>query len=95
MLPFLQQAVTARKLLVYSGGGSGPRATRPRSPTRPQDPGWRPHHGLRWDAYAGEALVETVKAGDKTPDQLRHRPGHGASDGHGFEPPISSTEIHV
>jgi len=49
MLPFLQQAVTARKLLVYSGGGSEfPRNAGRDHQLDRQDPGWRPHHGLRW-----------------------------------------------
>ena len=66
MLPFLQQAVTARKLLVYSGGGSEfPRnaAEITNSTGKTLDGG--PITVYDGDAYAGEALVETVKAGDK------------------------------
>jgi chaperonin cofactor prefoldin len=66
MLPFLQQTVTARKLLVYSGGGSEfPRnaAEITNSTGKTLDGG--PITVYDGDAYAGEALVETVKAGDK------------------------------
>jgi chaperonin cofactor prefoldin len=66
MLPFLQQKVTARKLLVYSGGGSEfPRnaAEIANSTGKTLDGG--PITVYDGNAYAGEALVETVKAGDK------------------------------
>lgn len=66
MLPFLQQKVTARKLLVYSGGASEfPRnaAEITNSTGKTLDGG--PITVYDGNAYAGEALVETVKAGDK------------------------------
>ncbi|MGC9971653.1 MAG: DUF4139 domain-containing protein [Bryobacteraceae bacterium] len=66
MLPFLQQKVTARKLLVYSGGGSEfPRnaAEITNSTGKTLDGG--PITVYDGNAYAGEALVETVKASDK------------------------------
>jgi chaperonin cofactor prefoldin len=66
MLPFLQQTVTARKLLVYSRGGSEfPRnaAEITNSTGKTLDGG--PITVYDGNAYAGEALVETVKAGDK------------------------------
>jgi chaperonin cofactor prefoldin len=66
MLPFLQQTVTARKLLIYSGGGSEfPRnaAEITNSTGKTLDGG--PITVYDGNAYAGEALVETVKAGDK------------------------------
>jgi hypothetical protein len=66
MLPFLQQKVAARKLLIYSDGASvhpldaveitnSSGKTLDGGPITVYDAG----------AYAGEALVETVKAGDK------------------------------
>jgi chaperonin cofactor prefoldin len=66
MLPFLQQQVTARKLLIYSGGdGQNPRnaAEITNSSGKTLDGG--PITVYEGNAYAGEALVETVKAGDK------------------------------
>ncbi|MGO9094889.1 MAG: DUF4139 domain-containing protein [Bryobacteraceae bacterium] len=67
MLPFLQQTVTARKLLIYSGGGGSefPRnaAEITNSTGKTLDGG--PITVYDGNAYAGEALVETVKAGDK------------------------------
>lgn len=65
MLPFLQQQVTARKLLIYSGGGQNPRnaAQITNSTGKTLDGG--PVTVYDGSAYAGEALVETVKAGDK------------------------------
>jgi hypothetical protein len=66
MLPFIQQTVAARKLLIFSGGGSGnPRnaAEITNSTGKTLDGG--PITVYDGNAYAGEALVETVKAGDK------------------------------
>jgi len=66
MLPFLQQKVTARKLLIYSGGSSEfPRnaAEITNSTGKTLDGG--PITVYDGNAYAGEALVETVKAADK------------------------------
>ena len=66
MLPFLQQKVDARKLLIYSD----PSAAHPldaaeisNSTGKTLDGG--PITVYEGGAYAGEALVETVKAGDK------------------------------
>jgi hypothetical protein len=66
MLPFLQQKISARKLVIYSDAGkpnpfnaaeltNDTRKTLDGGPITVYDAG----------AYAGEALVETVKAGDK------------------------------
>ncbi len=65
MLPFLQQKVTARKLLIYSGDGVNPRnaAEITNSTGKTLDGG--PITVYDGNAYAGEALVETVKGGDK------------------------------
>ncbi len=69
MLPFLQQAVKARKLLIYKEGASEeemhPRnaAEITNSTGKTLDGG--PITVYDANAYAGEALVETVKAGDK------------------------------
>ena len=66
MLPFLQQKIDARKLLIYSD----PSAAHPLDAAEivqlhRQDARRRPDHGLRERRYAGEALMETVKTGDK------------------------------
>ena len=66
MLPFLQQKVEARKLLVYSGANSiHPlhAAEITNSTGKTLDGG--PITIYESNAYAGEALVETLKAGDK------------------------------
>ena len=66
MLPFLQQKVAARKLLIYSGGSSEfPRnaAELTNSTGKTLDGG--PITVYDGNAYAGEALMETLKAGDK------------------------------
>jgi chaperonin cofactor prefoldin len=66
MLPFLQQKVTARKLLVYSGGSSEfPRNAAEISNSTGKTLDGGPITVYDGNAYAGEALVETVKAGDK------------------------------
>ena len=66
MLPFLQEKVAARKLLIYTEAG----ATNPRhaaeitnSTGKTLDGG--PVTVFDEGAYAGEALLETLKAGDK------------------------------
>jgi chaperonin cofactor prefoldin len=60
MLPFLQQPIEARKLLIYSQRGS----QHPTNATgKTLDGG--PITVYDEGAYGGEALVETVKAGDK------------------------------
>ena len=66
MLPFLQQKITARKLLIYSD----PNTVNPQNAAEITN-----ITGMTLDggpitifdggAYAGEALVETVKAGDR------------------------------
>ncbi|MCZ6488969.1 MAG: hypothetical protein O7A06_00365 [Acidobacteria bacterium] len=66
MLPFLQQKVEARKLLVYSGANSihpMNAAEITNSTGKTLDGG--PITVYESNAYAGEALVETLKAGDK------------------------------
>ncbi|HUQ90442.1 MAG TPA: DUF4139 domain-containing protein [Bryobacteraceae bacterium] len=66
MLPFLQQNVGARKLLIYSGRSlQNPfhAAEITNSTGKTLDGG--PITVFEAGAYAGEALVETVKAGDK------------------------------
>ncbi|MDQ2900375.1 MAG: hypothetical protein M3Y07_11330 [Acidobacteriota bacterium] len=65
MLPFLQQKMGARKLLIYSGVGSHPlnAAELTNSSGKTLDGG--PITVFDAGAYAGEALVETVKTGDK------------------------------
>ncbi|MCH8268140.1 MAG: hypothetical protein IH846_11525 [Acidobacteria bacterium] len=66
MLPFLQQKVEARKLLVYSGGNSihpMNAAEITNSTGKTLDGG--PITVYESNAYAGEALMETLKAGDK------------------------------
>ncbi len=66
MLPFLQQKVAARKLLIYSEAGSPhPRnaAELANSTGKTLDGG--PVTVFEEGAYAGEALLETLKAGDK------------------------------
>ena len=66
MLPFLQQKVAARKLLLYSGDGS----VHPRSAAEITNNTGKTLDGgplTIYDAntYAGEALMETTKASDK------------------------------
>ena len=66
MLPFLQQKVEARKLLVYSGANSAHpmnAAEIINSTDKTLDGG--PITVYESNAYAGEALMETLKAGDK------------------------------
>ena len=67
MLPFLQQAVSARKLLIYSGesGAENPRNAAEISNNTGKTLDGGPITVYDANAYAGEALVETVKAGDK------------------------------
>jgi hypothetical protein len=66
MLPFLQQKVDARKLLIYSD----PSAAHPMDAAEISNSTGKTLDGgpitvYEGGAYAGEALVETVKAGDK------------------------------
>jgi hypothetical protein len=66
MLPFLQQKVTARKLLIYSD----PNAVNPQNAAEITNITGKTLDGgpitiFDGGSYAGEALVETVKAGDR------------------------------
>ncbi len=66
MLPFVQQSVAARKLLIYAEAGSAhPRnaAEITNGTGKTLDGG--PLTVYESNAYAGEALMETLKAGDK------------------------------
>ena len=66
MLPFLQQAITGRKLLIYSDHSSQHptnAAELTNSSSKTLDGG--PITVYDGGAYGGEALMETVKAGDK------------------------------
>lgn len=66
MLPFLQQKVAARKLLIYTDPGSNHPMNAgeiTNSTGKTLDGG--PITVFESGAYAGEALIETVKAGDK------------------------------
>lgn len=65
MLPFLQDKITTRKLLIYSGNGSNPMnaAEITNSTGKTLDGG--PITVYDGGAYGGEALVETLKVGDK------------------------------
>jgi hypothetical protein len=66
MLPFLQQSVRARKLLIYADT----RSAHPRNAAELINSSGKTLDGgpvtvFDGDAYAGEALFETMKAGDK------------------------------
>ena len=66
MLPFLQQGIGARKLLIYAD----PSSAHPRNAVEITNATGKTLDGgpitvYDGNAYAGEALVETVKAGDK------------------------------
>lgn len=66
MLPFLQQKITSRKLLIFSDNGSAhptSAAELTNSTGKTLDGG--PITVYDKSTYAGEALVETLKAGDK------------------------------
>ena len=66
MLPFLQQPLDARKLLIYSDRSSqNPRTAAELSNTTGKTLDGGPITVFDNNAYAGEALVETVKTGDK------------------------------
>ena len=66
MLPFLQQTIEARKLLIYSDHSSQhpTNAAELTNSTR-QDARRRPDHGLRRRRLWRRGLMETLKAGDK------------------------------
>lgn len=65
MLPFLQDAISARRLLIYTGEGLNPlnAAELTNSTGKTLDGG--PITVFDGRSYAGEALMETSKAGDK------------------------------
>jgi len=66
LLPFLQQKIDSRKLLIYSGGGSEHptnAAELTNSTGKTLDGG--PITVYDGGAYGGEALMETLKSGDK------------------------------
>ena len=85
MMPFLQQKVSARKLMIYSD------ASRPNpfnaaeltnNTGKTLDGG--PITVFDAGTYAGEALVETVKNADKRFIRLWRRPRHAHFDQSGF-----------
>ena len=66
MLPFLQQPIDARKLLIYSDRSSpNPRTAAELTNKTGKTLDGGPITVFDSNAYAGEALVETVKTGDK------------------------------
>ena len=66
MIPFLQQKLTARKLLIYSDHSTpNPRNAAELTNTSGKTLDGGPITVYDDGAYAGEALMETVKAGDK------------------------------
>jgi hypothetical protein len=66
MLPFLQQKIPARKLLIYSRGGSQhPMNAAELSNGTGKTLDGGPITVFDSNAYGGEALMETLKAGDK------------------------------
>jgi hypothetical protein len=66
MLPFLQQKIGARKLLIYTSTASQhPRNAAELSNTTGKTLDGGPITVFDGNAYGGEALVETVKSGDK------------------------------
>lgn len=66
MLPFIQQKISARKLLIYSDGSSpNPLNAAELNNTTGKTLDGGPITVFDGGAYGGEALVETLKAGDK------------------------------
>jgi hypothetical protein len=66
MLPFLQQQIAARKLLVYTdGSGQHPLNAAELSNSTGKTLDGGPITVFDANAYAGEALIETLKRGDK------------------------------
>jgi hypothetical protein len=66
LLPFLQQKIQARRLLVYSDRSSpNPRAAAEISNTSGKTLDGGPITVYQAEGYAGEALMETLKTGDK------------------------------
>lgn len=65
MLPFLQQKVDARRLMIYSGMGEHPLAAAEITNSTGKTLDGGPITVYADGSYAGEALIETLKAGDK------------------------------
>jgi hypothetical protein len=66
MLPFLQQKVAARKLLIYSGeSAQNPMSAAEITNSTAKTLDGGPITVFDGNAYGGEALMETLKAGDK------------------------------
>jgi hypothetical protein len=65
MLPFIQQKTGARKLLIYTGSGVHPMNAAEITNSTGQTLDGGPITVYDGGAYAGEALVETLKANDK------------------------------
>jgi hypothetical protein len=65
MLPFLQDKLAARKLLIYTGDGLHPTNAAEISNTSGKTLDGGPITVFDGGAYGGEALMETTKAGDK------------------------------
>lgn len=66
LLPFVQQKITAKKLLVYSDRSSAhPRAAAEITNSTGKTLDGGPITVYQGGSYAGEALIETLKAGDK------------------------------
>jgi hypothetical protein len=65
MLPFLQQKIGARKLLIYTGESEFPRNAAEITNNSGKTLDGGPLTIFDGNTYAGEALMETAKAGDK------------------------------
>ena len=87
MLPFLQQKIGARKLLIYSENyGEHPMnaAELTNSTGKTLDGG--PITVFDAASYAGEALMTTLKSRRQAPDQLRRRSRHARHHAVRFQP---------
>ena len=77
MLPFLQQPIEARKLLIYSDHSSQhPTNAAELDQYQRQDPGWRPHHGLRWRRLRRRSAHGDPQGQRQAAHQLRRGPGN-------------------
>lgn len=65
MLPFLQQTVSARKLLIFTGEGTNPLSAAELTNTTDKTLDGGPITVFDANSYTGEALMETLKPGDK------------------------------
>jgi hypothetical protein len=65
LLPFLRDAVSARKLLIYTGDGLNPRNAVEITNSTGKTLDGGPITVFESKSYAGEALMETCKSGDK------------------------------